>query len=203
MEDGKNLPEEQKKTKKKLSSADKKGIAIVCLLAVVALALAFNIISSLGGRAEPDESVTQSTAVTTQPQTETTTAGTTATPPEASQPQSTTKKDTHQKPSAPQGTTLQKDEKQTLSIEEIAKLCFVTPAYFRRIFREYSGMSPTEYRMRMKIERAKDLMERSEYSVAELSELLGYNDPSYFCRVFKKVTGMNPTDYRRLIAFTR
>ena len=98
---------------------------------------------------------------------------------------------------------LQKDEKQTLSIEEIAKLCFVTPAYFRRIFREYAGMSPTEYRMRMKIERAKDLMERSEYSVAELSELLGYNDPSYFCRVFKKVTGMNPTDYRRLIAFTR
>lgn len=98
---------------------------------------------------------------------------------------------------------LQKDEKQTLSIEEIAKLCFVTPAYFRRIFREYAGMSPTEYRMCMKIERAKDLMERSEYSVAELSELLGYNDPSYFCRVFKKVTGMNPTDYQRLIAFTR
>lgn len=114
MEDGKKLPEEQKKTKKKLSSADKKGIAIVCLLAVVALALAFNIITSLGGRAEPDENVTQSTAVTTQPQTETTTAGTTATPPEASQPQSTTKKDTHQKPSAPQGTTLQKDEKQEI-----------------------------------------------------------------------------------------
>ena len=31
--------------------------------------------------------------------------------------------------------------------------------------------------------------------VAELSELLGYNDPSYFCRVFKKVTGMSPTEY--------
>ena len=57
--------------------------------------------------------------------------------------------------------------------------------------------------MRMKIECAKDLMERAEYSVAEFSELLGYNDPSYFCRVFKKVTGMNPTDYRRLMAFTR
>ena len=98
---------------------------------------------------------------------------------------------------------LQMYEKQTFSIEEIAKLCFVTPAYFRRIFREYSGMSPTEYRTKMKIEFAKDLMERAEYSVAELSELLGYNDPSYFCRVFKKLTGMNPSDYQKLIAFTR
>ena len=70
---------------------------------------------------------------------------------------------------------LQKDEKQTLSIEEIAKLCFVTPAYFRRIFREYSGMSPTEYRMRMKIERAKDLMERSEQLLRDgVCDLVGY-----------------------------
>jgi two-component system response regulator YesN len=64
-------------------------------------------------------------------------------------------------------------------------------------------MSPTEYRTQMKIERAKDLMERGEYSVAELSDVLGFNDPSYFWRVFKKVTGMNPTDYQKLIVFKR
>ena len=84
---------------------------------------------------------------------------------------------------------LQKDDKQELTIEEIAKMCFVTSAYFRRLFREYSGMSPSEYRTRMKIERAKCLMTYSNLSVADLSSLLGYNDPSYFCRVFKRDRG--------------
>jgi two-component system response regulator YesN len=76
-------------------------------------------------------------------------------------------------------------------------MCFVTPAYFRRLFREYSGMSPSEYRTFRRIERAKDVMERAELSVEALSELLGYSDPSYFCRVFKKETGMSPSEYQK------
>ncbi len=92
---------------------------------------------------------------------------------------------------------LQKDEKQELSIEEIARTCFVTPSYFRRLFREYAGISPQEYRISRKIERAKELIERSDISVDELSKTLGYNDPSYFCRAFKKMTGLTPTEYKK------
>ncbi|MBQ8387887.1 MAG: helix-turn-helix transcriptional regulator [Clostridia bacterium] len=95
---------------------------------------------------------------------------------------------------------LEKDEGQELSVDEIARMCFVTPAYFRRLFREYSGMSPREYRTRRRIERAKDMMERTELSVESLSELLGYSDPSYFCRVFKKETGMSPSEYQKKIS---
>ena len=90
---------------------------------------------------------------------------------------------------------LQFDEEQKLSIDEIAKMCFVTPAYFRRLFREYAGMSPSEYRTHRKIERACELLLRSDLSVAELSDLLGYEDPSYFCRVFKKQVGVPPSEY--------
>lgn len=94
---------------------------------------------------------------------------------------------------------LQKDERQELSIDEIAKMCFVTPAYFRRLFREFSGMSPSDYRTERRVERAKELMEHSELSVEAVSELLGYSDPSYFCRVFKKVMGMSPSEYKKMI----
>ncbi len=94
---------------------------------------------------------------------------------------------------------LQKDGKQELSIEEIAKMCFVTPVYFRRLFRAYTGMSPNEYRIKRKIERAKDIMEKSEISIAEISELLGYEDPSYFWRAFKKEVGMSPSAYQKSV----
>lgn len=94
---------------------------------------------------------------------------------------------------------LETDEEQDLSIEEIAEMCFVSPAYFRRLFREYAGMPPTVYRTKRKIERAKELMDRSDISVAELSELLRFDNPSYFCRVFKKETGVVPSEYRRSV----
>ncbi len=93
---------------------------------------------------------------------------------------------------------LQKDEKQELSIDDIAKMCFVTPAYFRRLFKEYSGMSPADYRSKRKVERAKELLEHSEISVEGVSELLGYSDPSYFCRVFKKEVGIAPSKYQKI-----
>ena len=94
---------------------------------------------------------------------------------------------------------LTSDEKQLLSIEEVARLCFVTPAYFRRLFKEYTGFSPSDYRNKRKTERAKELISRTDISVAELSELLGYDTPSYFCRVFKKETGLSPSQYKKTI----
>ena len=94
---------------------------------------------------------------------------------------------------------LQKDEKQECSVEEIARMCFITPAYFRRLFKEYTGTSPSAYRIGRKMERAKELMEHSNLSVGELAALLGYDDPSYFCRVFKKEVGVSPSEYQKSI----
>ena len=94
---------------------------------------------------------------------------------------------------------LQKDGKQEYSVEEIARMCFITPAYFRRLFKEYTGISPGAYRIGRKMERAKEIMEHSNLSVGDLAALLGYDDPSYFCRVFKKEVGVSPSEYQKSI----
>ena len=94
---------------------------------------------------------------------------------------------------------LQKDGKQEYSVEEIARMCFITPAYFRRLFKEYTGTSPGAYRIGRKMERAKEIMEHSNLSVGDLAALLGYDDPSYFCRVFKKEVGVSPSEYQKSI----
>ena len=92
---------------------------------------------------------------------------------------------------------LQTDEKQALSLDEVAAMCYVTPAYFRRLFRKYAGVSPAEYRARRRVARAKELLRTSTLSVAAVSELLGYETPSYFCRVFKQRTGVSPATYQK------
>ena len=92
---------------------------------------------------------------------------------------------------------LQTDEKQALSLDEVAAMCFVTPAYFRRLFQKYAGVSPSEYRTARRIERAKELLRNSAMSVSAISETLGFESPSYFCRVFKQRTGVSPLAYQK------
>ena len=92
---------------------------------------------------------------------------------------------------------LQTDEQQTLSLDEVAAMCFVSPAYFRRLFQKYAGVSPSEYRTARRMERAKELLRTSTMSVAGVAELLGYESAAYFCRVFKQRTGMSPMTYQK------
>ncbi len=90
---------------------------------------------------------------------------------------------------------LENDGEQLLSIDEIAKMCNVSSAYFRRLFRIYSGKSPSEFRIDLKIDRAKRLLETRNFTVCEISENLNFSDVTYFSRLFKKKTGVSPKKY--------
>lgn len=92
---------------------------------------------------------------------------------------------------------LEKDIMSDLTISDIAKMCNISEIYFRRLFKEYSGFSPMEYRMKSRIEIAKKHIEYDEFSIFEIAELSGFKDTSYFCRQFKKYTGITPTEYRK------
>ena len=80
----------------------------------------------------------------------------------------------------------------SMSIEEIAAMCHVSDAYFRRLFKEYSGLSPIEYRMQMKINKAKYYLSKTFLNSTEIADLLFRGDTSFFCRHFKASTGMTP-----------
>lgn len=94
-------------------------------------------------------------------------------------------------------TYLEQDEKQDLSINEIAKMCNVSEVYFRKLFKEYSGMTPTEFKTSTKIFRAKNYLKQDNISVSEISFRLGFEDVSYFIKVFKEQTSYTPNEYRK------
>lgn len=83
-----------------------------------------------------------------------------------------------------------------ISIEEISDACNVTPCYFRRLFKEYSGKSPIQYRTEQKLNMAKRMLENGESSLSHIAEALNFESASYFCRVFKKHFGITPGNYR-------
>ena len=91
---------------------------------------------------------------------------------------------------------LENEDEETKSISEIAEMCNVSEVYFRRLFKEYSGFSPVQYRTNAKIFRAKNYLKQNELSVSEISDRLGFGDVSYFIKIFKEQTSLTPKEYR-------
>lgn len=84
-----------------------------------------------------------------------------------------------------------------MSISECAKFCNLSETHFRRIFKDITGSSPNEFITKIKINRAKELLLFTEYSISEIAESCGFEDQNYFSRVFKLNAGTNPTEYRK------
>ena len=85
---------------------------------------------------------------------------------------------------------------QRLTLEDMARRVYLSPAYFSRIFKEETGETFTAYLSRVRIERSLELLRRKELRLADIAQLVGFEDQSYFTRVFKKHTGVSPLRYR-------
>ena len=82
-----------------------------------------------------------------------------------------------------------------IKINELAKLCNVSTIYFRKLFKEYAGVSPMEYKLNALLAQAKQQLLYSDKPIGEIAENLGFSSATYFCRIFKKKTGLTPMQY--------
>ena len=73
-----------------------------------------------------------------------------------------------------------------------ANLCSMSEVNFRRLFREYTGMSPIEYRNDIRLTNARNKLQSGEYNVSEAAELCGFTNLSFFIRLYKKKYGYTP-----------
>jgi AraC-like DNA-binding protein len=83
------------------------------------------------------------------------------------------------------------------SIAEAARACHVSPEYFSRLFRHYAGQTAAQFLVRLRVNHAAKLLQRSDLTVKAAGEAVGYEDPYHFSRVFKRVHGRSPKSFAR------
>lgn len=87
----------------------------------------------------------------------------------------------------------------TITLEETADQVNLSPNYFSNLFKQEEGATFIEYVTRVRLQKAKELLEENSYSLKEISALVGYNDPNYFSRVFKKHYSKSPKQFQQAI----
>lgn len=83
-----------------------------------------------------------------------------------------------------------------LIVDDFVRELAVSRSVFFKKLKTLTGLAPIEFIKEMRINRAVQLIETGEYSMTQISYMVGINDPRYFSKCFKQKMGMTPTEYR-------
>ena len=84
-----------------------------------------------------------------------------------------------------------------LSIQEIAEELSVSYSNFRKLFKEYTGLSPATYQQELRLLRAKEMLSTTDLSIKEIAYRLNFESPDYFSAKFKAKMGCKPSEIRQ------
>jgi len=83
-----------------------------------------------------------------------------------------------------------------LSLRELARVANLSVFHFARSFKESTGLSPHQYVLRRRVERAKQLLGGTALNLAEIALRCGFSNPSHFTQAFHQICGVTPTSWR-------
>lgn len=81
---------------------------------------------------------------------------------------------------------------QDLKLVELCALAQLSPYHFLRLFKQRTGITPHQYILQRRIEKAKHLLKHSKLSIADIAALTGFCDQSHLTRCFKRIVGITP-----------
>ena len=84
-----------------------------------------------------------------------------------------------------------------MNMGQLAKMCGMSRRTFERHFKSVTRGTPLQYLQRIRVEKAKRMLESGEESFQEITYLVGYEDSCYFRRLFEKLTGRPPSAYSK------
>jgi transcriptional regulator GlxA family with amidase domain len=92
---------------------------------------------------------------------------------------------------------LSEDLSRDLDMEALANSVKLSTSRLRHLFKDETGLTPAQYLKRLRLEHARELMEKSFLRLKEVMPLVGITDESHFVRDFKKTHGLPPIKHRR------
>ena len=83
-----------------------------------------------------------------------------------------------------------------VSVPDLAAMAGLSRSHYAVLFRRATGYSVVEYQTRLRMGRARELLDTTDLTVAAVARHAGYDDPLYFARQFRRIHSMSPTQYR-------
>jgi AraC family transcriptional regulator len=83
------------------------------------------------------------------------------------------------------------------SLPRLAEQAGISEFHFNRLFKRATGMPPSQYQIKLRLDAARRLLRETKKSVITIANEVGYSNPSHFAQLFRKETGLSPSDYRR------
>jgi AraC-like DNA-binding protein len=84
-----------------------------------------------------------------------------------------------------------------ISLKDISKYVFLSSSYFIRAFKDEVGMSPINYLLKVRVERAKELLAETDSRIGDIALSVGFSNQQRFNEIFKKYAGLTPLQYRK------
>jgi transcriptional regulator GlxA family with amidase domain len=91
---------------------------------------------------------------------------------------------------------LQESVDRSVSMEAVARELAMSYSSFRKLFKQYNGVSPNRYLLALRLQKAKELLQTTDLSVQEISVQTGFETIHYFSKHFKQKHGMSPSNFR-------
>lgn len=91
---------------------------------------------------------------------------------------------------------IESDLSEDLSLSLLANFAGLNEYHFLRMFKQSTGVTPHQYVINQPIERAKELLTRTNMTVTEIAYLLGFSTPAHFTRHFRRKTGATASELR-------
>lgn len=85
-----------------------------------------------------------------------------------------------------------------ISISDIASDININRSHLFKLFKKHMNMSPQQYFINYRLNKACELLRKSSYSISEIGYLVGFNSPSYFSKIFSKYKDISPIEYRKM-----
>ena len=86
---------------------------------------------------------------------------------------------------------------ESFSVAELSKKCYISESTLYHLFKKELGQTPVSFLNSIRINVALEYLENSNYSVATISSLVGFNSENHFRKIFTALTGMTPLKYRK------
>ena len=91
---------------------------------------------------------------------------------------------------------LERNWDKKVTLEDAAGRVFLSPKYLSRVFKKNTGESFNEFKLKVKLDKAREMLENTGFTIQQIAYELGYMNIESFIRIFKKFNGLTPGQYR-------